>query len=129
MAVPQRHPTPSPSQPEPGDGKHLRAAPRPSRKLMPMVGWAASLTVVVALFALALFHAVIVDRQTTLDSLNGELEQVQAANDRLRLIVAQAEAPERIVAEALYRLGMVEPDRRIYLSPLELDGDEHLRGG
>ena len=75
----------------------------------------------VALFTLALVHAMIVDRQTTLDHLNQELEEVQAANDRLRLNVARSEAPERIVAEALYRLGMVESDGRVYLSPVELD--------
>ena len=63
----------------------------------------------------------IVDRQTTLDDLNEQLEDVQAVNDRLRLNVARAEAPDRIVAEALYRLGMVEPDRRVYLAPVELD--------
>ncbi|WP_419851326.1 hypothetical protein [Candidatus Poriferisocius sp.] len=96
---------------------------------MPIVGWAAAITVVIALFVLALLHAMIVDRQTTLDNLNQELEEVQAANDRLRFNVARAEAPERIVAEALYRLGMVEPDRRVYLSPVELDDDEFLRGG
>ncbi len=129
MAVPQRHPSPTPAKPETGNRQHLRAAPRPSRKLMPMVGWAAAVTVVVALFALALFHAMIADRQTNLDNLNQELEEIQATNDRLRLNVARAEAPERIVAEALYRLGMVEPDRRIYLSPVELDEDELLRGG
>ena len=63
----------------------------------------------------------IVDRQTTLDDLNEQLEDVRAVNDRLRLNVARAEAPDRIVAEALYRLGMVEPDRRVYLVPVELD--------
>ena len=94
-----------------------------------MVGWAAAITVVAALFALALFHAMIVDRQTTLDNLNQELEEVQAINDRLRLNVARAEAPERIMAEALYRLGMVEPDRPVYLFPVELDEGEFLRGG
>ena len=94
-----------------------------------MMGWAAAITVVAALFALALFHAVIVDRQTSLDNLNQDLEEAQAINDRLRLNVARAEAPERIVAEALYRLGMVEPDRRVYLTPVELDEGELLPGG
>ena len=121
MAVPQRHPRPSPAQADPHPRPHLRAAPRPSRKLMPLMGWAAAVTVVVGLFALALFHAMIVDRQTTLDNLNEQLEDVRATNDRLRLNVARAEAPDRIVAVALYRLGMVEPDRLVYLSPVELD--------
>lgn len=121
MVSPQRHPRQSPAKPAARTRQHLQAAPRPGRKLMPLVGWAAAITVVVALFALALFHAMIVDRQTTLDDLNEQLEDAQAVNDRLRLNVARAEAPDRIVAEALYRLGMVEPDRRVYLAPVELD--------
>ena len=121
MVAPQRHPQPSPAKPADRPGRHLRAAPRPSRRLMPLLGWAAATTVVAALFALALLHAVIVDRQTALDDLNQQIEDVEAINGRLRLNVARAEAPERIVAEALYRLGMVEPDRRIYLPPLESD--------
>ena len=129
MAAPQRHPSPIPAKTASRPRQHLRVAPRPSRNLMPKVGWSAAITVVAVLFALALFHAMINDRQTTLDSLNQELEEVRAANDRLRLNVARAEAPERIVAEALYRLGMVEPDRRVYLSPVELDEGELSRGG
>ena len=121
MAAPQRHPRPAPTQADPQSRPHLHAAPRPTRKLMPLMGWAAAITVVIGLFALALFHAMIVDRQTTLDNLNEQLEDVRATNDKLRLNVARAEAPERIVAVALYRLGMVEPDRLVYLSPVELD--------
>ena len=121
MASPQRHPRPSPANPVDHPHQHLQAAPRPGRRLMPMVGWAAAITVVIALFALALFHAMIVDRQTTLDGLNEQLEDVRAVNDRLRLNVARAESPDRIVSEALHRLGMVEPGRRVYLAPVELD--------
>lgn len=121
MATPQRHPQPSPDKAAPRPRRHLYAAPWPVRRFMPMVGWTAVITVLIALFALALFHSVIVDRQTTLDSLNEQLEDARGVNDRLRLNVARAEAPDRIVAEALYRLGMVEPDRRVYLSPVELD--------
>ena len=121
MVAPQHHPRPSPIPPADQPRRHLRAAPRPGRRMMPALGWAAAITAVIALFALALLHAIIVDRQTTLDNLNEQIEQVQAINDRLRLNVARAESPERIVAEAVNRLGMVEPDRRIYLTPLVLD--------
>lgn len=121
MASPQRHPLPAPDRSEEGTRRHLQVAPRPRRRLMSRVGWAAALTVVIALFALALLHSIIVDRQTTLDNLNEQLEDVRAVNDRLRFNVTRAEAPDRIVAEALYRLGMVEPDRRIYLPPVEWD--------
>ena len=120
MAAPQHHPRPAPNQPADQPRRHLQPAPRPRRKLMSLVGWVAAATVVIALFALALFHAVIVDRQTTLDGLNEQLEEVRVENEKLRLYVARAEAPDRIRAEALYRLGMVEPESRIYLSPVEL---------
>ena len=87
---------------------------------MSTVGWVAAVAMVVALFFLALFHAVIVDRQTTLDDLNRRLDIVQVENEKLRLYVARAESPDRIVAEAQYRLGMVEPESRVYLSPVKL---------
>ena len=124
MASPQRHPRPSPASPAVQSRQHLQAAPPPARRLMRLVGWAAALTVVASLFTLALLHAMIVDRQTTLDRLNDQLEDTQTVNDRLRLYVSRAEAPDRIVAEALYRLGMVEPDHRVYLAPVELDEGE-----
>ena len=120
MVAPQHQPRPAPTEPAARPRRHLQPAPRPRRSLMSLVGWAIAATVVVGLFALALFHAVIVDRQTTLDDLNEQLEEVRVENEKLRLYVARAEAPDRIRAEALYRLGMVEPDSRIYLSPVEL---------
>ena len=120
MAVPQRHPRPTPIPPVARPRPHLQPAPTPRRQLMSLVGWAVAVTVVVALFALALFHAVIVDRQTTLDGLNTQLEDVRVENEKLRLNVARAEAPTRIMAEARLRLKMVEPGSRVYLSPVEL---------
>ncbi len=122
MAAPQQHPRPAPARPAAHPRRHLQPAPGPRRRLMSLVGWATAATVVIALFALALFHAVIVDRQATLDDLNGQLEDVRVENERLRLYVARAEAPDRIKSEALYRLGMVEPDSRVYLLPVELAG-------
>ncbi len=120
MASPQPRPRPTPTEPAARPRRHLQPAPSPRRSLMSLVGWVIAATAVVALFALALFHAVIVDRQTTLDDMNEQLEEVQVENEKLRLYVARAEAPDRIRAEALYRLGMVEPDSRVYLSPVEL---------
>lgn len=120
MAVPQRHPRPTPIPPVDRPRPHLQPAPTHRRQLMSLVGWAIAVTVVVALFALALFHAVIVDRQTTLDGLNSQLEDVRVENEKLRLNVARSEAPTRIMAEARLRLKMVEPESRVYLSPIEL---------
>ncbi len=102
-------------------GRHLRVATVAKRRLLPILGWVAAITAVVALFALATLQALIVEGQTRLDGINAELEQVRAANDRLRLNVARAEAPERVVAVAINVLGMVEPERRVYLTPVERD--------
>lgn len=120
MVAPQHHPRPVPTGPAAQPRPHLRSAPKPRRRLMSTVGWVAAVAMVVALFLLALFHAVIVDRQTTLDDLNRRLDIVQVENEKLRLYVARAESPDRIVAEAQYRLGMVEPESRVYLSPVKL---------
>ncbi len=117
MAAPQPQPQEAPDPAR----QHLQVAPKPHRKLIPRVGWTVVILAVAVLSALALFHAVIVDRQGVLDGLNDSLEEVRVENEKLRLAVAEAEAPDRIVAEALYRLGMVEPKSRFYLSPVELD--------
>lgn len=105
----------------PRHDSHLRLAAVSTRRLVPTLGWVAVITAVVVLFALATLQAVIVDRQTNLDNVNNELEGVRAVNDKLRLNVARAEAPERVVTVAINSLGMVEPERRMYLVPVELD--------
>ncbi|MCY3967446.1 MAG: hypothetical protein OXF21_02615 [bacterium] len=100
---------------------HLRVAAAPKRRLAPKLGWVIAVTVLAALFVVAALQALIVQRQTNLDGLNTELTEVRAINDRLRLNVARASAPERIVAVAINNLGMVEPERRVYLAPAELN--------
>ncbi|MCY4163669.1 MAG: hypothetical protein OXE93_05575 [bacterium] len=96
-------------------------AAAPKRRLAPKLGWVIAVTVLAALFVVAALQALIVQRQTNLDGLNTELTEVRAINDRLRLNVARASAPERVVAVAINNLGMVEPERRVYLAPAELN--------
>lgn len=82
-----------------------------------MLGTAGLVTVVIALFGLAAINALIVEQQTTVDSLSNDVAAAQVSNERLRLELAELEAPQRIVAEATDRLGMVVPEDIVYLTP------------
>jgi cell division protein FtsB len=69
------------------------------------------------LFALAAFHAVLVGNQVRIDDLEARVADAQARYAASRLEVAELEAPDRIVAEATQRLGMVTPPDVTYLAP------------
>ena len=73
--------------------------------------------VVVSLFALAAFHAMLASGQAQLDRLEQRVSDAQARYESLRLDVAELEAPSRIVRDAQERLGMVPPPDVTYLSP------------
>jgi cell division protein FtsL len=84
---------------------------------------AAAVAVVAALFGVAAFQAQLVSGQVRLDQLERDVAASRARYQDLRLEVASLEAPERIVAEAQHRLGMVVPSGITYLSPAGvLDG-------
>lgn len=74
---------------------------------------------IVALFALAAFHAMLASGQAQLDQLESRVSDAQARYESLRLDVAELEAPNRIVREAQERLGMVPPPDVTYLTPSE----------
>ena len=80
---------------------------------------AASLALVVAasLLALVASHAALAQGQFRLEKLQRQAAEEQAHYERLRLQVAQLEAPSRVVAAAQQRLGMVPPPGVTYLSP------------
>ena len=105
-----------------------RPAPRPARPAPPKpgcshrraIGLLVGVIAVLAcgsLFGLAAFQAVLVSNQAELDQLATRADQEQARYQRLRLEVAQLESPDRIVAVAQERLGMVPPAGVTYLSP------------
>ncbi|MEA3019322.1 MAG: hypothetical protein QOI47_846 [Actinomycetota bacterium] len=73
--------------------------------------------VIVSLFALAAFHAMLASGQARLDQLDQRVSDAQGRYESLRLDVAQLEAPSRIVREAQERLGMVPPPGVTYLTP------------
>jgi cell division protein FtsL len=69
------------------------------------------------IFGIVVFHVVLTQNQFRLDALQDQALERQAEYDRLRLSVAQLESPDRIVADAQQRLGMVPAPKITYLTP------------
>ena len=67
------------------------------------------------IFGAAIFHVLLIQSEFRLDQLNKEAAKEQVRYEKLRLDVAQLSAPERIVATAQQRLGMVVPPQVAYL--------------
>ena len=130
VAAPRR----PPAAPAPAPARPARPALRVVQpgELTPKVrrrraGAAAVLTIVVVfagLFGLAVCQAIMAQNQMRLDRLDAEVADAQARYQRLRLRVAELESPERIVAAAQERLGMVPPSTVRYLSPSGAVADE-----
>jgi cell division protein FtsL len=95
-------------------GELSAAARRRRTHLVACVGGA---IVVAGLFALVAFHVVVTQAQFRLDKMDARAANEQARYQRLRLQVAELESPDRIVAAAQERLGMVPPPGVTYLSP------------
>lgn len=69
------------------------------------------------LFAIVALHVLLAQGQAEIDRLEGRAAAEQQDHDRLRLDLADLEAPNRIVAVAKERLGMVVADHVRYLAP------------
>ncbi len=82
------------------------------RRLLVVLGIA---TVAVVGLALVALHVLIAENQFRLDVLQQKASTEQASYEKLRLQVAQLEAPARIVSQAEGRLGMVQPATVTYL--------------
>jgi cell division protein FtsL len=91
-----------------------RRGPAPDRPLRLALLATAVLTVG-TIFGAAIFHVLLVQSEFRLDHLNKEAAKEQVRYEKLRLDVAQLSAPERIVATAQQRLGMVVPPQVAYL--------------
>src|SRR5438874_5536159 len=91
-----------------------RQGPAPDRPLRLALLATAVLTVG-TIFGAAIFHVLLIQSEFRLDQLNKEAAKEQARYEKLRLDVAQLSAPERIVATAQQRLGMVVPPQVAYL--------------
>jgi cell division protein FtsL len=90
---------------------------RGRRRRARLMGTAITLVVVGGLFALAVFNVVLAQGQVRLNTIEDKANAQQDRYERLRLEVAQLESPERVVAAAQERLGMVPPATVHYLAP------------
>ncbi len=76
-----------------------------------------TLTVILA-FGVAVAHVIVAQNQDRLDKLNRRLDAEQTRYEKLRFQLAELESPERVVATAHNRLGMVEPTQVKYVPPV-----------
>jgi cell division protein FtsL len=120
-------PAPSPA-PERRRGPHLAPVRRPTRRRSPAVPVLVGTgIVIVALFALAAMHALLIGGQVELDHMQREVAAESEEVRRLQLRVAELESPHRVLAVARERLGMVQPEEIGYLLPAGVDtGDDAL---
>ncbi|HEX2040419.1 MAG TPA: hypothetical protein VHF47_11890 [Acidimicrobiales bacterium] len=122
--VPRRAPAPAPA-PAPKARPPLRVVREEEmrrvvdrRRRARAVTGLVVLVVVGGLFGLVASHVVLTQGQFRLEQLEHRAAEEQARFERLRLQVAQLESPERVVAAAQERLGMVAPPGVKYLSPV-----------
>lgn len=87
------------------------------RRLVQLLSVTGLVVAALCLFGVVVFHVVLTQNQFRLDALQDQALERQAEYDRLRLEVAQLESPDRIVADAQQRLGMVPAPRITYLTP------------
>jgi hypothetical protein len=78
---------------------------------------------------LVALHALIAEDQFTLNRLQDQAASAQAAYDKLRLKVAVAEAPARIVSVAEGKLHMVQPASVTYIAAPKVDPQAPPRPG
>ncbi len=124
--APQHQPRPATTAPR-RDHLHVVRPERARRpRFSPKVGVLITGLLFAGLFALAVVNTLLVQGQIRLDQLDGQVAEEQARYQELRLEVAGLESPERVVAVAQTRLGMVSPDDIVYLAPAEPvdDGEE-----
>jgi cell division protein FtsL len=87
------------------------------RRLVQLLVVVGVVVAALCVFGVVVFHVVLTQNQFRLDALQDQALERQADYDRLRLQVAELESPDRIVADAQQRLGMVTPPKITYLAP------------
>ncbi|MGH8999144.1 MAG: hypothetical protein ACRDY7_07110 [Acidimicrobiia bacterium] len=83
---------------------------------------------VIAIFGAAIFHVLLVQSEFRLEKIQNQAVAEQQRYEQLRLEVARLGAPERIVAEAQKRLGMVVPAHVEYLVAPAQPADDPASG-
>lgn len=129
---PVTRPAPHPARPGLWDGRPTRTpAPKPRlrvvhgaelrawgrRRRARLITLSSLFLVALGLFGLVVSHVALTQGQFRLEKLQEQAGEQEARYERLRLEVARLESPERIVAAAQERLGMVPPPEVKYLSP------------
>jgi cell division protein FtsL len=104
--------------------RHLRVVPsnrraRPGLRLSPGAGVVLTVLLFVALFGVAVSHALLIEGQAKVDDLDQQVAAEQARYEELRRDVAELESPQRILGEATGELGMVPAGNPVWLSPDE----------
>jgi cell division protein FtsL len=97
----------------PGAGRRL------ALRISPRTGVVLTVLLFVALFGVAVSHALLIESQVHLDQLDEQVAAEQTRYERLRHDVSELESPDRIVGEASDRLGMVPADELVWLAPDE----------
>ena len=88
-------------------------------RLSPRAGVVLTVCAFVALFAVAVSHALLIERQARVDDLDAEVAEQQATYEELSLEVARLKSPDRIRREATEELGMVPAGDVVWLTPDE----------
>ena len=121
--APARRPRPAPPVKRPPARPELRVvtteeiAEAQRARLVRQLVVAGALVAALCLFGVVVFHVLLTQNQFRLDKLQEQSLERQAEYDKLRLQVAELESPDRIVATAQQRLGMVAPPGVTYLAP------------
>jgi cell division protein FtsL len=126
MAIARVAPLPSarPARDRDRRDRHLRVVPpnrraRSALRLSPRAGVLLTILLFVALFGVAVSHALLIEGQARVDDLDQQVAAEQARYEELRREVAELEAPQRILGEATRKLGMVPAGDPVWLSPDE----------
>ena len=123
-SAPARRPQPAPA-PSTREGRPQLRVLRPGesvaeadrRRLVQTLVVAGAILGALCVFGVVVFHVMLTQNQFRLDALQDQALERQAEYDRLRLQVAELESPDRIVADAQQRLGMVPAAKITYLAP------------
>ena len=78
---------------------------------------------ILTLMSLAVFHALILQTQDSLNDLEIKLAQAEEENINLRNSIDNATAPEKIVSTARDKLGLEIPKTIIYISKTQTAGE------
>jgi cell division protein FtsL len=104
--------------PLPAEGSHLQVVRQGVRarqiRLTPRAGVTMVVLLFVALFLVAVSHALLIESQIRLDDLDKQVSEEQAQYEDLREEVAELESPARI-QEAATEMGMVPPGETVWI--------------